>query len=241
MKARNVIGGAVTMWGALLALTVLLGPAGLTNSAWAQEKWVDLFPGGSFENWERLGKEKGIEAIGKNWRFKDGWVELYQPVGGSGSILTQEPVEDFELSFFWKIKQNANNGIKYRVQTYGKQMLGLEYQLLDDATKNGKTIAKHRTASIYDLFPPAEDKVLNQPGQLNHGRILVRGERIEHWLNGQRVVLAITAADQWQQAVDKSKFRSHSQFGRNRQGKIMITDHGGQIWFKDVMMKPLAQ
>ncbi len=211
------------------------------HHATAQQIWVDLFPEQSFENWQRLGKEQGEDAIKQNWKFdSDGWLTLYHPVGGGGSLVSKQDFRDYELSFFWKIKPNANNGIKYRVKKYGNQTLGVEYQLLDDEVKNGSTAPIHRTASMYALFPPGDNKVLNPAGQTNHSRIVVRGDRLEHWLNGHRVLDKITAKNDWQQAVDNSKFAPHSQFGRNRNGKLMITDHGGQIWFKDFMIKQIV-
>ena len=206
----------------------------------AQSNWVDLFEGRSFENWDRLNQKQGNDAIPKNWRFTEGgWLHLYNPGGGGSSLLLKNEVNDFELSFFWKIKKNANNGIKVRVKKYGNKTLGIEYQLLDDEVKNGKTIPKHRTASIYDLKAPVESKPLNPPGQLNHSRIVVRQQSLEHWLNGVKVASTKIGSDEWNAMVQKSKFAPNEGFGENESGKIMITDHGGEIWFRHVMLRKL--
>ena len=206
-----------------------------------QSNWVDLFSanedGDHFWRWERLGKpEDGEQEILKHWRVdSDGWLQLYQP--GNCQLLLKEEIGDFELSFFWKIHSNANNGIKFRVRNYGDLTLGIEYQLLDDNIKNGSTKLKHRTGSIYDLIEPLEVKPLNPPETLNHSRILVRDQKIEHWLNGVKVASVSVGSAPWQEAVKRSKFAPHANFGQNQVGRILFTDHGGVIHFRDVLLR----
>lgn len=229
MRASNV----------LLLLVFGLTALG-ANTGFAQSQWVDLFEGNSFQKWTRLNNKDGDEAILKNWKFTDdGWLHLYNPGGGGSSLMLKEEVGDFELSFFWKIHKNANNGIKTRVRKYGNKQLGIEYQLLDDDVQNGKTIPKHRTGSIYDLKAPSESKPLNVPGELNHSRIRIQDQTLEHWLNGTLVASTKIGSQEWSELVKKSKFAPNKAFGENEMGQIMITDHGGQIWFRDVLLRKL--
>ncbi|MEL7497264.1 MAG: DUF1080 domain-containing protein [Planctomycetota bacterium] len=232
VRRLTALGGMLFAWS--LASFVMLTPGDVQ----AQSDWIDVFADNEFSHWQRLDNRGGLEAIQKNWRVtEDGWLHLYNPAGGGSSLMLKEEIGDFELSFFWKIKQNANNGVKFRVRKYGNRTLGIEYQLLDDDVKNGNTAPKHRTGSIYDLFVPSEDKPLNPPGSLNHSRIRVRNNQVEHWLNGVEVASVDIGSDRWKEAVSKSKFAPHEGFGENETGRIMFTDHGGEIWFRDVLMR----
>lgn len=211
------------------------------NTCLGQSTWVDLFAadedGNHFSRWQPLGKsEQGEQEILKHWQVtEDGWLQLYQP--GNCQLLLKEEIGDFELSFFWKIKTDANNGVKFRVKNYGNQTLGIEYQLLDDNVKKGSTKLKHRTASIYDIVEPLETKPLNVPESINHSRILVRDQKIEHWLNGVKVASASVDTEDWDAAIKKSKFAPHSDFGKNEVGRLLFTDHGGVIHFRDVLLR----
>ena len=228
------------MFAAFVFSPLLLSPVSVGQEPAGTARWVDLFSQtdqGHFARWERLGENKGANEIAKNWRVtEDGWLHLYKPGGHGSSLLLKDEIGDFELSFFWKIKTNANNGIKFRVRDYGGNTLGIEYQLLDDVAQD-KTIPRHRTAAMYDLFEPSDLKPLNAAESVNHSRICGRGTRNEHWLNGVLVVEAEAGSEAWNAAVDRSKFKPHEGFGQNEKGRLLFTDHGGEIWFRDVLLR----
>ena len=119
----------------------------------------------------------------------DGWViddgALFRKSGG-GDLYYRFPVRDFELSFKWRISSGGNSGLKYRVQSYGNQWLGCEYQILDDAAHRDA----NKSAGLYDIFDPPECKPLAKPNVWNQSRIVVCGNHIEHWLNGIQTVCA---------------------------------------------------
>ena len=72
------------------------------------------------------------------------------------------------------------------------------------------------------------------------GAVIVRGNRIEHWLNGHLVMEAIVGSVDWQQRVGKSKFADVDGFGQNRCGRIMLTDHGDEVWYRNVFIRRLS-
>ncbi len=78
-----------------------------------------------------------------------------------------------------KIAKGGNSGLKYRVRKYEKDMLGIEYQILDDPNvKAGKTKPKNGAGAIYDPYQPNDEKDLKRTGRYNHSRIVVRGNSI---------------------------------------------------------------
>lgn len=194
---------------------------------------IDLFPDSSFRYWERL--DGG--DISEIWEVTDdGWIHLAKPMGSRGSLLSVEDFGDFEFSFEWKIKAGVNSGVKYRVQPFGARMLGLEYQILDEVSKPSTPL--HQSGSIYDLFPASESKPTQEVGQVNHSKIVVRQNHIEHWLNGSLVSQADVGSDSWHQAIGKSKHAERNRFGENLAGRLMITDHKGEIWIRNARLVP---
>jgi hypothetical protein len=157
-----------------------------------------------------------------------------------GNIVTQREYGDFELVFEWKIAPRANSGIKYRVKDFDGQLLGLEYQIIDHRNDGGLRDAQ-KTAALYDLYAPHPNGKLRPPGQFNRGAIVVAGNRIEHWLNGYLVVDANVGDAQWQQRNAASKFASVDGFGENSFGRIMLTDHGDEVWYRNLFLRTLRE
>ena len=62
-------------------------------------------------------------------------------------------------------------------------------------------------------FPTPKSPV-NPIGEWNSGRIIARGDQVEHWLNGQRVMSITIGSEDWQERFTKSKYRKHESFGR---------------------------
>ncbi|MBL9091864.1 MAG: DUF1080 domain-containing protein [Planctomycetaceae bacterium] len=200
-----------------------------SSQAIAGEPPAQPFDGKTLDAWTTAAGK----PVPDGWEVKDGVIHLKpraknQP--GGGNIVTAHNYGDFSLSFDWKITPKGNSGIKYRVRNYGKSALGLEYQMYDD----GRKLEKGATASLYDLYPPSGAALPNPPGEWNTGRIIVRGNRIEHWLNGKQVVVAYVNSAEWQKRMKESKFNKYDDFAENRVGKLMITDHGSEVWLRNV-------
>ena len=216
-------------------------------NAWLQESFArhrvkqnpdelpPLFDGKSLDNWmTQDGKQ-----ITSGWEVVDGMIHLDRAKKRSGHIVTRDEYGDFDLSFEWKIAERGNSGLKYRVRQYGKKTLGLEYQILDDPKfKNGTPSSKGSTGSIYALYEPNEKKTLKPMGEFNSSRIVVHGNYIEHWLNGELIASAKVGDDEWDQRVAGSKFSDAEGFSRNRFGRIMLTDHGAEVWYRNFKLKP---
>lgn len=182
--------------------------------------------------------------VKSGWSFDQGLVHLSQRDANNaelagGHIITANEFEDFELEFEWKITKNGNSGIKYMVQQYGDRHLGLEYQIYDD---NGdhKVEAKNSTGAIYDLVAPIADKPLKPAGEWNRSKIVVQDQTIEHWLNGRLIAKATMYDDEWQSRIKDSKFNDVPGFCKSRRGRLMLTDHGSDAWYRFVSFRGVA-
>jgi hypothetical protein len=193
---------------------------------------ISLFDGKTLQGWHS-GTEASIEGV---WDVQDGMIHC---IGKGPSLLSDDKFADFELSWDWKVGPGGNSGLKYRVGTYGKKVLGCEYQLLDDAGhKNGK-VPETSAGALYGLYAPAKDKVLHPGGEWNHSRVVVRGTHFEHWLNGKKVVDVDSSSDDFKARVAKSKFNSADGFAAGSDGLLMLQNHNSEAWFKNLKLKTL--
>jgi hypothetical protein len=217
---------------ALLALGSLLVAFSLVSASAEEE--MSIFDGRTLQGWTTLDGK----PVTKGWEVVDGVIHLDTSAGRSGNIVTDREYGDFELEFEWKIAERGNSGIKYRVRQYGNRVLGCEFQILDDAS-HPQLRGKGSTGSLYAVYEPIPDMKLNPAGEFNHSRIIVHGNRIEHWLNGDQIMVAWVGSAEWHRRIGESKFSDVEGFGQNRFGKIMLTDHGSEVWYKNLTLTPL--
>lgn len=197
---------------------------------------ISLFDGATLSGWTTLGGK----PVTRRWEVENGMLHLRTDGGRSVNIVTEQEYADFELSFEWKITVGGNNGVKYRVQKYGNRTLGCEYQIIDDDGYRHPLPENGTTGALYDIYEPNHAKWLKPAGQFNHSRIVVFGNRIEHFLNGQLIVVAHVGGQEWNRRVAESKFADVEGFGQNRMGKIMLTDHNSEVWYRKIELTPLA-
>ncbi len=216
------------------------------------EGWKLLWDGKTTSGW-RGSKIKEFPT--KGWYIKDGELKVEAADGGEsthgGDIVTLEKYKNFELLVDFKYSKGANSGIKYFVDTelnMGKgSSIGCEYQILDDevhpdakAGVNGN----HTLASLYDLIkadpkfyaPDQGPKRVNEYGW-NRARIVVKGKKVQHYLNGIKVVEYKRTTQQWKALVAYSKYNNWPNFGEAKEGHILLQDHGDEVSFKNIKIK----
>jgi hypothetical protein len=231
---------------ALLALFLIaaLGRAAeepAPNTLSEKEKadgWKLLFDGKSTRGWH---KYKGKE-IGDRWKVVDGTLSLVHKDGkDGGDIVTDDTFDSFELSIEWKVTPGANSGIMYRVEESEDSpgFTGPEYQILDNAKHPDGRKRETSAASCYGLYAPSED-VTKQVGEWNLARIVVRGDHVEHWLNGKKVVEYEFGSDDWNKRVAASKFKEFKKFGLIKKGEIDLQDHGDDVSYRNIKIRALA-
>jgi hypothetical protein len=195
--------------------------------------WKLLFDGQSLTGWRSYGKPDGPN---RGWEVKDG--ELVCVAGGhGGDIVSTEKFTDFDLEWDWKIPAQANNGIKYLVNENRPPAPGHEYQMIDDALVPGKP--KQSTAAFYDVLAPDPAKPLNPVGKWNHSRVLLKGNHVEHWLNGKKVLEYELGSEQLKAALAASKFKKYADFGTKITGPILLTEHHDEAYYKNIKIREL--
>lgn len=212
-------------------------------SATQGSEWITLFDGTSLDNFKGFGKDKPGDA----WTIQDGTIffqgkrKREEDITG-GDLVTKETFSNFHLKVEWKISENGNSGIMFLVKDNGEYTAtyhtGPEYQLLDnDGHRDGK-IVTHRTANLYDLIA-AEVEPVKPVGEWNLTEIKLKDGELEFYLNGVQTVKTTLWNDAWNEMVANSKFKDMPDFAKFREGAISFQDHGDDIWFRNIQIKPL--
>ena len=225
-----------------MTATFLSHPAAAAelNTLTPEEKaagWKLLFDGKSTDGW-RTFKKTTFPA--KGWVVEDG-VLCHPARAGGGDIISDAAFDNFDLQWEWKMSTGGNSGVKYFITEERAQALGHEYQLIDDANHPDAKLAagKRVTAAFYDVFAPKETK-LKPVGEWNQSRVLVKGNHVEHWLNGAKVLEYELSSDEVKAAVAASKFKGVKDFGTRLKGHILLQDHGDEVSFRNLKILDLS-
>ncbi|WP_339925943.1 DUF1080 domain-containing protein [uncultured Cyclobacterium sp.] len=207
-----------------------------------EEEWISLFDGDGLTGWTSFGKDQPGEA----WEAADG--VLYFNSGkkdegaSGGDLVTKETFGDFHLEIEWKISEGGNSGIMFFVQDNGEYdrpyHTGPEYQVLDnDGHKDGKIIT-HRAGDLYDMIESTEEAA-KPVGEWNKTEIIINDSKLQFFLNGVKTVETTLWDDQWNAMVAESKFAQWEGFAKFKEGKIVLQDHGDDVWFRNIKIKRL--
>lgn len=235
MTIRALFRGYGTLALLLAGAAAMAAPA--VNQLTDEEKaagWKLLFAGKTTDGW-RTFKKQSFPAIG--WAVEDGWLHCLGK--GGGDIISDAEFGDFELQWEWKMAPAGNSGVKYFVTETRNAALGHEYQMIDDERTGDADQAdgKRVTASFYDVLKPTVTPPTRPAGEINQSRILVKGNHVEHWLNGVKVLEYECGSEAVKAAVAASKFKTTAGFGGKTKGHILLQDHQSEVWFHKVKIR----
>ena len=258
----------------IIALIAWAGACGQQNQLTSEESsagWELLFDGKDMSKWN---DPRRMSPPGDAWTIEDGCLKARANPQITEDLFTREAFRDFDFVFEWRISPRGNSGVKYRIQDHvfllhepvkrfedlvnlsverprgtrpsrGQDyVVAFEYQLLDDrGHPDSKAGPSHETGAVYDMIPPSQ--AASRPvGEFNQSRIVLRGNHVEHWLNGIKVVDADLGAEQ---VVERTAKR----WGRNtpvynllikqpkRSCPISLQNHGAGTWFRNLKIRRL--
>jgi hypothetical protein len=246
--------------------------AGAALVAAPASKWIQLFDGKSFKNWVDPRKktppgdawtiESGTIKTLKNPKltedlfstrtfgdFEFSFEWKISPGGNSGikyriqDHLWLQPTQrgerfeaSVERSFAQRTDQRPERGQDY--------VIGFEYQITDDAeNRDAKSNPSHAAGALYDMVVPSQ-AAAKPAGEWNQGRIVVRGKRAEHWLNGIKVVDVLLDDPAIMAAVQRRwTVAPHVHELLTKQPKsdtpISLQNHGDDAWFRNLRIREL--
>lgn len=155
-----------------------------------------------------------------HWTVEQG--ELVFDGRGRG-LATERDYADFELLVDWKIPPRADSGIYVRGTP--------QVQIWDPHTRPTRHGSEVGSGGLYNnkKNPSTPLRVADRPvGEWNRFRILMAGEKMHVFLNGELVVNGVTFENYWD--------RSRPIFPREQ---IELQDHGDALWFKNIYLREI--
>ena len=123
-------------------------------------------------------------------------------------------------------------------------VVGFEYQMTDDAA-NGDALhhSTHTAGALYDVAAPvnAHEK---PAGEWNESRIVLRGNHVEHWLNGVKVVDTTLDSPEERKAM-QTRWDVAPQVAAlltnlpKKDCPISLQNHGDACWFRTIRIRRL--
>lgn len=193
--------------------------------------FVPLFDGKSLNNWIAL-EESGKEVAPAESAFSVQDGAIYCSGQGKDYWLGyKEKYGDCVLRMDYKIAKGSNSGVFLRAPTYDRPAFkGFEVQIIDDTDQPP---TRQTSGAIYDIFAPAAN--MSRPiGQWNHVEITCKGPLVTVILNGLKVIDADFSL--MTEPVGKFDF-PYSKMPAT--GYVGVQNHGGEAWFKNIVIKKL--
>ena len=208
--------------------------------------WNLLFDGKTTKGWKNFKKE----TIGSSWVVENGALSLAtnkKPDGAwqvkdGGDIICENVYTNFEFELEWKIQSCGNSGIMYLVSDSDEYdypwMTGPEMQILDNTCHPDAKIIKHRAGDLYDV-QSCKYETVKPAGEWNKARVVVKNGKLEHWLNGIKVVETEMWTETWTEKLKSTKWKDYPAYSTKKSGKIALQDHGDRVWFKNIKIREL--
>jgi hypothetical protein len=253
MRLR-LLAAALVGFGSVLAASQSPPPNTLTPAE-KTAGWILLFDGQTLDGWQAYNPARDMT---KGWSVEDGALKIAdgdgRPNNSGGDIVTTAQFDDFDFRFEWRVSAGGNSGVKYFVRERlgapgapmwdgddGRSAIGHEYQVIDDTAHPDAAVGPDRqTGAFYSVVAPDPAvKRLRAVGEFNESRIIVRDNRVEHWLNGAKIVDYELGAPAVLEAIAHSKFRPVPGFGTKLRTRILLQDHGDAVWFRNLRIREL--
>ncbi len=202
-----------------------------------ESEWISLMDASKWRGYNQ-------DSLPSNWAVKDGVIECFGKAGDvGGDIISSEQYDNFELSLEWKISTGGNSGIFYHVVEdtiyHSPYQTGAEYQILDDVGFTQPVEDWQTTGANYAMHVANDKKKLNAVGEWNSTRIIFNKGKVEHWLNGEKIVEFDKFSNDWKEKRNSGKWNDFPDYGKANNGYLGLQDHGDGVWFRAVKVKKL--
>lgn len=199
-------------------------PQGLPTAPPDGPDWEDLLAEGSASKWRNITDSASIFAIegGELHIFGRSLYPLRYVAYG------EERLGNFSLHLEFKVAPGANSGVFLRAQPNDPVYRGFEIQVLDDY---GKAPNKNGTGAIYDVVTPMFN-MARPAGEWNSYDLTVNGTEVVVIVNGWKVIDTDLAL----MTVPLGKF-SVPYADLPREGLLQLQDHGGEVWYRNILLK----
>lgn len=234
----------------------------------AQSPWEVLFDGGDTSAWRTATTETFPTS---SWVVENGLLRTIPDPVFAQDLWTRHKYRDFELVFEWRVDAGGNTGVKYLIQdwVHGRQVkgrpvvgklheaidpkslatsdrafeytIGYEYQMIDEQNLPTTMGSVQRTAALYDYLPPARPAG-TRAGQFHTSKIVVLGDKVEHWLDGEILLVYELHSELLQGELAKTR-RLSARLLRElaeRDTPIALQHHSSAVAFRNIRIRRLT-
>jgi len=201
------------------------------------EGFVKIFNGVDLTGWQGLVENPVVRArmkpeelarkqaeadkkIALNWSVKDGCIVFS---GEGDNLCSVKEYGDFELLVDWKISKEGDSGIYLRGSP---QVQIWDIQRTDSGVEIGSGGLYNNERNISNPLKVAD----NPAGEWNSFRILMIGEKVSVWLNGELVVDDVTMENYWDRSIPIFP-----------KGLVELQAHGTDLAFRDIYIREIPE
>lgn len=229
IAVKSIFGVALTsacIWGCVaIAGGDNPRPVGAPTPAPEGEAWVNLFTGAHAEQWENVSDSaEGIFSI------EDGVFHIGGDDPTRYIAYVGEQFGDFELHVEFKLAKGTNSGLFFRTDPKNPVYGGMEIQVLED---HGNAPTTHTSGSLYDVASPMFNMSL-PAGEWNSYDMRCEGGQVTVIMNGWKVL----DVDLDKMTMPIGKFPTPLA-ELPKEGHIILQDHGGEAWFRNLLVRKL--
>ncbi len=162
-------------------------------------------------------KEADLRML-ENWSVRDGMIWFS---GKGDNLCSVKEYGDFEMYVDWRITKEGDSGIYLRGSP--------QVQIWDTSrTEDGAQVG---SGGLYNNQKNQSTPLKvadNQVGEWNNFRILMKGEHVSVWLNGELVVDNVIMENYWDRSIPIF-----------RKGPIELQAHGTDLAFRDIFVREI--
>lgn len=197
--------------------------------AGAQEtdtSWKPLFNGEDLTGWVSTGEPDA-------WGVENGEIVTVKP-GTGGWLRTDRMFRDFELTIDFFMPEGGNSGLGLRGSSGGDPAFtGFEIQMLDT---HGEEPGLRNCGAVYEAVAPARMSV-NEPGEWNTYRVMLTGDTLNVWLNGEPIHIDTKLDDRGFYRSEENPLPLNT---RATTGYIAVQDHGHAFRYRNIKIRDLS-
>lgn len=212
-------------------------PMAETAAPEVADEWISLTESSDWRGYN-------MDTLPANWSIENGIITCFGEAGDvGGDIISTGTYDNFELAFEWKITEGGNSGVFYHVVEdtiyHSPYQTGPEYQVLDDAGVKEPLEDWQMAGANYAMHVAGDNKRLKPAGEWNSGRIVYNQGKVEHWLNGEKIVEFDKNSEDWKAKRNSGKWNDYPDYGKTNDGYLALQDHGAGVWYRNVKVRRL--
>ncbi len=197
-----------------------------------EPQWSTLFDGKSTAFFRG---SAGDSFPKESWAVEGGALKSV-PGAEKADLLSRLEYENFEMEFEWKVKPGGKSALVYRT----KEADGASHVGPAMALVNAGADPRLAPGALAGLLAPSGSVEMKPDGEFNKGKLVVRGDRVEHWINDQKVLEYDWASPDLKKAVGESKFAGNDEFMSRKNGYLAFQHGGDEAWFRNVRLRRLS-